>query len=77
MTVLQPGIERVQALADISRSRYVVLATKPVHRLHIRPTVHTGAPPIIPGPCSSVGMQRGTDRHKDARDHYTFRVVYD
>ena len=36
------GIERVglQALVVISRSRYVVIATKPVHRLQIRPTVH-------------------------------------
>jgi len=58
MTVLQPGIERVQALADISRSRYVVIATKPVHRLHIRPTVHRGTP-FIPGPCSSVGYSEG------------------
>jgi len=32
---------RVQALADISRSAlYVVIATKPVHRLQIRPIVH-------------------------------------
>jgi len=33
-------IERVQALADILRSRYIVIAAKPVHRLHIRPIVH-------------------------------------
>jgi len=31
----KPGIERVQALADISRLRYVVIATKPAHRLQI------------------------------------------
>jgi len=31
---------------------------------------------LHPGPCSSVGMRRRTDRHTDARDH-TFRVVYD
>jgi len=37
---LQPAIERVQALADILRSGYVVIATKPVHRLKIRPIVH-------------------------------------
>jgi len=37
---LKLGIERVQALADISRSRYVALATQPVHRLQIRPTMH-------------------------------------
>jgi len=38
----EPGIKRVglQALADISRSGYVVIATKPVHRLQIRPIVH-------------------------------------
>jgi len=40
LTNKQPGIERVQALADISRSRYVVIATKPVHRLKIHPMVH-------------------------------------
>jgi len=32
---MTPGIERVQALADIPRSGYVVIATKPVHRLQI------------------------------------------
>jgi len=46
--------ERVEALADISRSAlyafavykaislqvYVIIVTKPVHRLQIRPTVH-------------------------------------
>jgi len=36
----QTGIERVQALADIWRSGYVVIATKPVHRLQIRPIVN-------------------------------------
>ena len=34
------GIEPVQALGDISRSGYVVTATKPVHLLQIRPIVH-------------------------------------
>ena len=69
--------------------RYVAVATKPVHRLLIRPIVHnyTGhsyhSPKLHPGPCSSVGMRRGTERqtdrhtyrHTDVRDHYTFRVV--
>ena len=32
--------ERAQALADVSRSRYVVIATQPVHRLQIRSIVH-------------------------------------
>jgi len=31
---------------------------------------------LRPGPCSSVGMRRGTDRHTDSRDHYTFRFGY-
>ena len=37
---IKPGIERVQALADILRSGYVVIATKPVHQLQMRPIVH-------------------------------------
>jgi len=48
--------------------------------LQIRPTVHNqGAPRTIaklhPGPCSSAGMRRR--QYTDARDQYTFRVVYD
>jgi len=30
----KPGIELVQTLADISRSSYVVIATKPVHHCY-------------------------------------------
>jgi len=49
MTQFKPVVERVQALTDISRSGYVVIATKPVHRLQIRPIAHNqSAPPIIP-----------------------------
>jgi len=29
-----------------------------------------------PGPCSSVGMRPGSDRHTNGRDHYTFRLGY-
>jgi len=32
--------ERLEALADVSRSRYVVTAAQSVHRLQIRPIVH-------------------------------------
>jgi len=39
-TISKSGIERVQALADISRSGYVVIVTKPIHRLQIPPLVH-------------------------------------
>ena len=34
-------------------------------------------PQLHSGPCSSVGMQQWTDRHTDARNQYTFRIVYD
>jgi len=34
------AIHHIQAFAGISRSGYVVIATKPVHRLQILPTVH-------------------------------------
>ena len=65
----QPGIERVQALADILRWRYVVMATKPVHRLQIRSIVHPyHSPKLHLGACSNMGMRRGTDRHRDGRD---------
>jgi len=37
---VESGTERVQALAKISRLGYVVIATKPVHLLHICPIVH-------------------------------------
>jgi len=40
ITESKPAIERVQALADVLRSRYVIIATKPVHGLQIRPTSH-------------------------------------
>jgi len=77
--------EYKRALANVSRSRYVAIATQPVHRLQIRPIVHNeGAFPTTPPSYIRVraivwacGADRQTDRHKDARDHNTFRVVYD
>ena len=54
--------------------RYDVIATKPMHRLQIRPMVHNywhpyHSPKLRPGLySSSVRMQRGTDRHTDGRD---------
>jgi len=48
--------------------RYVVIATKPVHRLHIDPPNSAQLEGILyhstklhPGPCSSMGKRRGTD----------------
>jgi len=35
------------------------------------------SPKLHPGLCNSVGMRPRTDRHTDARDHNTFRVVYE
>jgi len=34
------------------------------------------SPKLHPGPWSSVGMQRGTDRHTDGRGQYAFRLGY-
>ena len=58
--------------SDTSRSSCVVIATKPVHRLQVRPIVHNQrAPHTIPeitsGSYSSVGMRRGTDRQTHRR----------
>ena len=56
-----------------------------MHRLQISQIVHNYGPPyhspkLHPDPCSSVGVRprtdRQTDTQTDARDHYTFRVVY-
>jgi len=34
------------------------------------------SPKLHPDPCNSAGM-RAVDRHTDARDHNTFRIIYD
>ena len=49
---------------------YVAIATKPAHRLQICPIMHNytfsyHSPKLHPGTYSSMGMQRGTDRHTD------------
>jgi len=46
----KPGIQREQALADISRSALCCHSNE------------TRAPIANPGPCSSMGMRRGTDK---------------
>jgi len=45
--------------------RYVVVTTKPVHRLQIRPIVHNHSPKLYVGVCSSVSMRRQTDTQTD------------
>jgi len=47
----KPGVQRVHYKNSLTFRvrRYVVIATKPVDRLQIRPVVHNyGAPPTIP-----------------------------
>jgi len=80
---LQPGIERVQTFADIScpalcchSNETSAPIANPTNSAQLGGTPYH-SPKLHMGPCSSVGMRRGTDRHTDARDHYTFRVVYD
>jgi len=61
--------------------RYVVIATKPVHRLQIRQQCTARghpyhSPNLHPGQCSSVQMQRGTQRHIDHHGGYKFHLGY-
>jgi len=67
---VKPGTERVQALADISRSRYVAIAMQPVHRLQIRPIVHNhGASPTIPPSYIRVRAVMWAYGHEQAHRH--------
>jgi len=74
--------DRVQALADISHSAlyafavykqiymYVVIAAKPVHQLPSSAQLEVTSyhsTKLHLGPCSSVGMWRGTDRLTDTQ----------
>jgi len=63
------GVERVQSLADISRSALCCHSNETqLHRLqNPRNSAQLEGTPyhfpkLYPGPCSSVGMRRGTDR---------------
>jgi len=79
---LPPGIERVQALADISRSALCYHSNETQAPIANSPNSAQleghplPFPNLSPGPCSSVGMQRRTDRHTDGRDQYIFRLGY-
>jgi len=76
----QPGTERVQALADISRSALCCHSNEtrapianPPNSAQLDGTPYHSLK-LHPGPCSSVGMRRGTERqiHRQ-RDRQTHR----
>jgi len=76
---IQSGIERVQALADISHSALCCHSNKactpianPPNSAQPEGTCYH-CPNLHPGPCSSVRMRRGTDRqtHRRPRPIYT------
>jgi len=80
----KPGTEWVQALADISRSALCCYSKEtcacasianPPNSAQLQGTPYYSHN-LHPGPCSSVGMQRGTDRHTGGRNQYTFRLGY-
>jgi len=80
-------VRRAVGLADyrwaLPRISSVAIATQPVHRLQISPIVHKGPSPSTPPSyirvraIVHVGMRPRTDRHTDARERNTFRVVYE
>jgi len=82
-TRVEPGIQRVQTLADISRSGLCCHSNEtrapianPPNSAQLDVT-HYHPHKLHPGPCSSVGMRDGQsdiDRQTDGRDHYTFRL---
>ena len=86
-TTQLPGIERVQALADISRSALCCHSNEaraPIASLpdnaqlegipyHSQSYIRVRA---VVWECGEEQTQRATDRHTDARDHYTFRLGY-
>jgi len=66
--LVQPGTERVQAVTDVSHSALRCHSNKtsaPIANLpntaQLEGTPYH-SPKLYPGPCSSVGMRRGTDR---------------
>ena len=75
-TGLKPGIKRVQALDNISRSALCCHSNEtgapfanPPNSAQMEGTYHS--PSLHQGPCSNVGMRRGTDRHTDTQTAVT------
>ena len=66
---------------------YIVIATKPMHRLQIHPSVHNQrAPSTIPSyiqiravlwECGEGQTDRYTHGYTDGHDHYTLCIFYD
>jgi len=80
VNTIQPGIERAQALADISRSALCCHSNEtrapianPPSSAQLEGTLPF--PKLHPSPCS-VGMRRGTDRQTHGRNQRTFCLGY-
>ena len=79
----KPAIERVQALADISRSALCCHSNEtrapianPPNSAQLEGTPYH-SPKLHPGPCSSMGMRRGTDTLTDRQtDTYSHRRLW-
>jgi len=73
----EPDIERIQALAYISRSALCGHSNEtrtpianPPNTAQLEGTPYH-SPKLHPGPCSSVGIRRRTDRHTDTQTRVT------
>jgi len=85
LSLIQPGIERVQstrwhfafALCCHSKATRAPIANPP-NSAQLGGTLYH-SPKLHPGPRAVVWASRReqTHRHTDARDHYTFCIVYD
>ena len=81
LVLWKPGIARVQALADISRSVLCCHSNErnPAPIVSLANIAQLGAtlyhsPNLHPGPCSSVGMRPQTNRQTDTHTHTHRRV---
>jgi len=75
-TFNQPSSEYKHSLTFRVR-RYVVIATKTVHRLQIRPIVHNWRAPLPFPQVTSGSVQYGEGQtYTDGRGQYTFRLGY-
>jgi len=76
------AIERVQALADISRSALCCHSnetrapiTNPSNSAQLKGTPYH-SPKLHPGPCNSVGMRRGADRPTHTETQMAVTNIY-